>query len=50
MDPACRTIPTSPIYPELQLTNEKIAEIEYRFESLKPYQRPGAPSFAAAVQ
>jgi hypothetical protein len=34
----------------LELTKEEIAEIEYRFEALKPYQQPGSPSFAAAVQ
>jgi dihydrodipicolinate synthase/N-acetylneuraminate lyase len=44
------TIPASPIYSELKLTKEEIAEIEYRFEALKPYQQPGSPSFAAAVQ
>lgn len=43
------TIPTSPIYSDLELSEEEIAEIEYRFEALKPYQKPGAPSFAAAV-
>ncbi|NQT15293.1 MAG: hypothetical protein HQ582_21230, partial [Planctomycetes bacterium] len=45
-----RSIPASPIYSELELTKEEIAEIEYRFEALKPYQKPGSPSFAAAVQ
>jgi hypothetical protein len=44
-----RSIPTSPIYSELELTKEEIAEIEYRFEALKPYQKPGSPSFAAAA-
>ncbi|NLX56014.1 MAG: dihydrodipicolinate synthase family protein [Planctomycetaceae bacterium] len=43
------TIPASPIHSELQLSNEEIAEIEYRFEALAPYQKPGSPSFAAAV-
>ncbi len=44
------TIPTSPIYSELKLSPEEIAEIEYRFEALAPYQKPGSPDFAAAVQ
>lgn len=44
------TIPTSPIYSDLTLSNEEIAEIEDRFEALKPYQQSGTPSFAAAIQ
>jgi dihydrodipicolinate synthase/N-acetylneuraminate lyase len=44
------SIPASPLYSELELTEDEIAEIEYRFEALKPYQKPGSPSFAAAVQ
>ena len=40
------TIPASPIFSELALTKEDIAEIEYRFEALKPYLKPGSPSFA----
>ena len=43
-------IPTSPTYSELKLSKEEIAEIEYRFEALQPYQKPGSPDFAAAVQ
>ncbi len=42
-----RTIPASPIFSELELTKEDIAEIEYRFEALKPYQKPGSPEFAS---
>ncbi len=42
------TIPTSPIFSELKLSNDEIDEIEYRFEALKPYQKPGSPNFAAA--
>jgi 1-pyrroline-4-hydroxy-2-carboxylate deaminase len=38
------TIPASPIHSELELSKEEIAEIEYRFEALKPYQKPGSPS------
>ena len=45
-----RTVPASPILSELELSKDEIAEIEYRFEALKPYQKPGSPSFAAAVQ
>jgi len=45
-----RAIPASPIYSELQLSKEDIAEIEYRFEALKPYQKPGSPSFAPTLQ
>ncbi len=41
-----RTIPAAPIYSELKLSQEDIAEIEYRYEALKPYQKPGSPSFA----
>jgi dihydrodipicolinate synthase/N-acetylneuraminate lyase len=41
-----RTIPASPIYSELELTKEEIAEIEFRFEALKPYQQPGLPRLA----
>jgi len=44
------TIPKSPIYSDLALSQEEIAEIEYRFEALRPYQKPGSPDFAAAVQ
>jgi dihydrodipicolinate synthase/N-acetylneuraminate lyase len=38
------SIPASPIFSELALTAEDIAEIEYRFEALKPYLKPGAPT------
>ena len=41
-----RSIPASPIYRELKLSKEEIAEIEYRFEALKPYQKPGSPNLA----
>ena len=39
-----RSIPTSPVFSELALTENEIAEIEFRFQALKPYQRPGTPS------
>ena len=44
------TVPASPIFSELELTREDIAEIEYRFETLKPYQKPGSPSFASTLR
>ncbi|NLV46695.1 MAG: dihydrodipicolinate synthase family protein [Candidatus Hydrogenedentes bacterium] len=39
------TVPESPIFSELELSEEEIAEIEYRFEALKPYQKAGTPSW-----
>ncbi len=41
-----RSVPDSPRFSELQLSKEDIAEIDYRFEALKPYHKPGKPSFA----
>lgn len=41
------SVPPSPIFSELKLNEEEIAEIEYRFEALKPYQKPGSPDFTA---
>ncbi len=41
-----RSVPASPIFSELQLSETDIAEIDFRFESLKPYLKPGLPSFA----
>jgi 1-pyrroline-4-hydroxy-2-carboxylate deaminase len=40
------TIPTSPIVSELKLAAEDIAEIDARFEALKPYLKQGTPNFA----
>jgi dihydrodipicolinate synthase/N-acetylneuraminate lyase len=40
------TIPASPIFAELKLSAADIAEIDYRFEALKPYLKPGSPNFA----
>ncbi len=40
------TVPDAPILSKLELSEEEIAEIEYRFEALKPYQKPGSPSLA----
>lgn len=41
-----QSIPKSPIFSELKLSKDEIAEIEFRFEALKPYQKSGPPSFA----
>jgi hypothetical protein len=41
-------ISSSPVFSELKLTEEAIAEIEYCFEGLKPYLRQGSPSLAPA--
>ena len=41
-----RSIPASPNFSELKLTTDNIAEIDFRFEALKPYLKPGSPSFA----
>lgn len=38
-----QSIPAKPIFSELKLNKEEIAEIEYRFESLAPYLKPGQP-------
>ncbi|QDT32090.1 dihydrodipicolinate synthase family protein [Thalassoglobus polymorphus] len=35
------TTPAQPIIRDLTLSNEEIAEIEWRFESLKPFLKPG---------
>jgi len=35
-----KAIPVKPIFSELQLNKEEIAEIEFRFEALKPYLKP----------
>ena len=42
------TIPAKPIFSELKLSEEDIAEIEYRCEALKPYLKPGAPTRGAS--
>jgi hypothetical protein len=43
-----RTVPASPICSELKLSKEEIAEIEYRFEALRPYQKPGVAQLGSA--
>lgn len=40
------SIPASPIFSELRLSEADNAEIECRFESLKPYLKPGSPWLA----
>jgi dihydrodipicolinate synthase/N-acetylneuraminate lyase len=37
------TIPAAPSFSELALSKEDIAEIDYRFEALTPYLKPGSP-------
>jgi len=37
------TVPSSPVFSDLTLPKEDIAEIEFRFAALKPYQRSGSP-------
>lgn len=37
-------IPPSPIFSEFKLTDDEIAEIEFRFEALKPYLKAGSPT------
>jgi hypothetical protein len=45
---ANRSIPDKPIFSEMQLNAEEIAEIDFRFEALKPYLKPNPPHFNAA--
>jgi dihydrodipicolinate synthase/N-acetylneuraminate lyase len=45
-----RTIPAKPIFSELQLNAEEIAEIDFRFEGLKPYLKPNPPIFDTATK
>jgi len=45
-----RSFPKKPIFSELELNKEEIAEIEFRFEALKPYQKQGTPDFTPALQ
>ena len=42
-----QSIPEKPIMRNLNLSETAIAEIEWRFESLKPYLKPGKPDFAS---
>lgn len=45
-----KAIPAQPIFSELQLTQDEIAEIEFRFEALKTYLKPNQPSFGASTK
>ena len=36
-------IPGKPVFSELKLSADETAEIDFRFEALKPYLKPGAP-------
>lgn len=42
---ANRAIPEKPVIAELKLTDDEIAEIEFRFEALKPYLKTGPLPF-----
>lgn len=41
-----RSVPAKPVFSELRLSETDMAEIDLRFESLKPYIKAGSPSFA----
>lgn len=45
-----RTVPAKPIFSELKLNAEEIAETDFRFEALKPYLKPNPPSFDSAAK
>lgn len=40
-----RSIPSKPIFSELKLRDDEIAEIDFRFEALKPYLKPNPLRF-----
>jgi hypothetical protein len=40
------TMPPSPIFSDLKLSKDAVAELEYRFEALKPYLKQGSPDLA----
>lgn len=42
-----RSIPDKPVFTELKLTVDEIAEIDFRFEALRPYLKPNPPQFDA---
>jgi dihydrodipicolinate synthase/N-acetylneuraminate lyase len=41
-----RSIPKTPIFSDLKLSKDETDEIDFRFEALKPYQKPGLPVLA----
>jgi len=45
-----RAIPDKPIFSELKLGADEIAEIDFRFEALKPYLKPNPPRFDNAAR
>jgi dihydrodipicolinate synthase/N-acetylneuraminate lyase len=45
-----QTIPAKPIFSELKLNAEEIAEIDFRFGALKPYLKPNPPRFDTATK
>ncbi len=42
-----QSIPEKPIFSELQLSAAEVAEIDFRFDALKPYLKPNPPAFNA---
>jgi hypothetical protein len=40
-----KAMPAKPVFSELQLNKEEMAEIEFRFEALMPYLKPDPPRF-----
>jgi dihydrodipicolinate synthase/N-acetylneuraminate lyase len=42
-----RSIPDKPIFTELKLTDDEVAEIDFRFEALRPYLKTDPPPFKA---
>ncbi len=42
-----QSIPEKPIFSELQLSAAEVAEIDFRFDALKPYLKPNPPVFNA---
>jgi len=42
-----QTIPAKPVFSELKLNPEEIAEIDFRFEALQPYLKADPPRFEA---
>jgi len=47
---ANQTIPAKPIFSELKLNAEEIAEIDFRFDALKPYLKSNPPKFNAVAK
>jgi 1-pyrroline-4-hydroxy-2-carboxylate deaminase len=45
-----RTIPAKPIFADLKLNAEEIAEIDFRFDSLTPYLKPNPPRFGSPTK